>query len=114
MLVDVSVWHYLTEMCCGSEAGSYWRLKDSCITQLEDQESSRTCNESKEEEEENITELSEKGLSFSWTRSVEVQLLRRDVQRFRDGLVCKAHRLVYHSTLGWRVIKKKEKEELPG
>jgi len=25
------------------------------------------------------------------------------------GLVFKAHRLVYHSTLGWRVIKKKKK-----
>ena len=35
------------------------------------------------------------------------QLLRRNVQRFRGGLVFKAHRLVYHSTLGWRVIKKK-------
>ena len=30
------------------------------------------------------------------------------VKRFRGGLVFKAHRLVYHSTLGWRVIKKKK------
>jgi len=37
------------------------------------------------------------------------QLLSRNVKRFRGGLVCKAHRLVYHSTLGWRVIKKKKK-----
>ena len=29
---------------------------------------------------------------------------------FRGGLVFKAHRLVYHSTLGWRVIKKKKKK----
>jgi len=29
------------------------------------------------------------------------------VQRFRGGLVFQAHRLVYHSTLGWRVKKKK-------
>jgi len=29
------------------------------------------------------------------------------VQRFRGGLVFKAHRLLYHSTLGSRVIKKK-------
>ena len=29
--------------------------------------------------------------------------------RFRSGLVFKAHRPVYHSTLGWRVIKKKKK-----
>jgi len=28
------------------------------------------------------------------------------VKRFRGGLVFKAHRLVYHSTLGWRVIKR--------
>ena len=34
----------------GSEAGSYWRLIDSCITQLKAQGPSRTCNESKEEE----------------------------------------------------------------
>jgi len=38
-------------MCCGTEAGSYLRLIDSCITQLKDQGPSRTCNESKEEEE---------------------------------------------------------------
>ena len=30
------------------------------------------------------------------------------MQRFRDGLVFKAHRLVYHSTLGLRVIKIKK------
>jgi len=35
------------------------------------------------------------------------QLLRRNVKRFRGGLVFKAHRFVYHSTLGWRVTKKK-------
>ena len=38
-----------------------------------------------------------------------VQLLRRTVKRFRGGLVFKAHRLVYHSTLCLRVIKKKKK-----
>ena len=30
----------------------------------------------------------------------------------RDGLVFKAHRLVYHSTLGLRVIKKKKKKKI--
>ena len=40
-----------SEMCSGSEAGSYLRLVDSCITQLEAQGPSRTCNASKEEEE---------------------------------------------------------------
>ena len=39
---------------------------------------------------------------------MEVQLLHRNVQRFRGGLVFKAHRLVYHSTLGSRVIKRKK------
>ena len=43
---------HFTEMCCGTEAGSYLRLIDSCITQLKAQGPSRTCNESKEEEEE--------------------------------------------------------------
>ena len=38
-----------------TEAGSYFRLIDSCITQLKAQAPSRTCNESKEEEEEEDT-----------------------------------------------------------
>ena len=37
------------------------------------------------------------------------QLLHSNVQRFRGGLVFKAHRLLYHSTLGLRVVKKKKK-----
>ena len=37
--------------------------------------------------------------------------LYRNVQRFRGGLAFKGQRLVYHSTLGWRV-KKKEKQPL--
>ena len=32
----------------------------------------------------------------------------RNVKRFRGGLAFKAHRLVYHSTLGLSVIKKKK------
>jgi len=39
-------------MWSGSEAGSYLRLIDSCITQLKVQGPSRTCNESTEEEED--------------------------------------------------------------
>ena len=38
-------------------------------------------------------------------------LLRRIVRRFRGGLVFKTHRLLYHSTLGSRAIKKKKKRE---
>ena len=41
----------LTEMCSGSETGSYVRLIDSCITQLQEQGPSRTCNGSKEEKQ---------------------------------------------------------------
>ena len=37
-------------LCSGSEAGSYLRLVDSCITQRKAQEHSWTCNESNEEE----------------------------------------------------------------
>ena len=37
-----------------TEAGSYLRLIDSCITQLKAQGSSRTFNESEEEEEEDL------------------------------------------------------------
>jgi len=36
------------------------------------------------------------------------QLLSRNVERFRRGLVLKVHRLLYHSTLGSRVFKKKK------
>ena len=35
------------------------------------------------------------------------------MNRFRGGLVFKAHRLVYHSSLGLRVIKKKKKSSSP-
>ena len=41
-----------TELCSGFEAGSYVRLIDACMTQLKAQGPSRTCNESKDEEEE--------------------------------------------------------------
>ena len=47
---------------------------------------------------------------MEWVEALLVggQLLYRNVQRFRGGLVCKAHRPLYHSTLGLRVIKKKK------
>ena len=40
-------------------------------------------------------------------RQPEDSLDCKVVQRFRSGLIFKAHRLLYHSTLGLRVIKKK-------
>ena len=39
------------------------------------------------------------------------QLLSQNMERFRGGLVFKVHRLLYHSTLGLRVIKQKKKVE---
>jgi len=47
------------QMCSGSEAGSYLRLIDSCITQIKAQGPSRTCNESKEKEEASRKALAE-------------------------------------------------------
>ena len=41
----------------GSEAGSYLRLTDSCITQLKAQKTASTCNESKEEEQRGQLEI---------------------------------------------------------
>jgi hypothetical protein len=35
--------------------------------------------------------------------------MEEDAPLIEEGLVFKAHRRAYHSTLGWRVIKKKEK-----
>jgi len=45
------------------------------------------------------------------TTAVPQQKGGRNAKRFRGGLVFKAHRLVYHSTLGLRVIKKKKRRE---
>ena len=44
-------------------------------------------------------------------KSVQKRIdVQRNVQRFRDGLVFTVHRLLYHSTLGLGVIKKKKKD----
>ena len=49
--------------------------------------------------------------TFSLAHShTQAQLLRRNLER--EGLVCKAHRFVYHSALGSRVIKKKSTRTL--
>ena len=75
-----------------SEEGSYLRLIDSCITQRKAQGPSRTCNESKKKKKKPPS-------AAAWP----------PVKRFRGGLVFEAHRLVHHSTLGLRVIKKTKK-----
>ena len=38
-----------------------------------------------------------------------ISMVERDAQEKGKGLVLKAHRVLYHSTLGSRVIKKKRK-----
>ena len=48
------------------------------------------------------------GMEPALQLSVSEQPLYRNMQWFRGGLVCKAHGLLYHSTLGSRAIKKKE------
>jgi hypothetical protein len=47
---------------------------------------------------------------FGW----EENLLHRNEEQFRGGLVFKAHSWLYHSTLGSRVIKKKQRRREPG
>ena len=43
------------------------------------------------------------------TFSISEQLFRRIVKQLGGGLVCKAHRLLNHSTPGSRVTKKEKK-----
>ena len=49
------------------------------------------------------------GLWDLWTVTGGRASKVRNVKQFRGGLVFKAHRLLYHSTLGLRVITKKKK-----
>ena len=53
-------------------------------------------------------EVEARGSGLSGIRFRMISLLHRNVQRFRGGLVFKAHRRLYHSLLGLRVIKKKD------
>ena len=53
--------------------------------------------------------------SLSWRggEESEEQPPYRDVKQFQSGLVFKALRLLHHSTLGLRVIKKKRRNPDP-
>ena len=86
--------NYFAEMGSGSEAGSYFRLiyDVSLNSRLE----------SHKEEEEEVPCVG--GVEGS-------DVVRWMIAEFREGLVFEAHRLLYHSILGWRVIKKKKKSE---
>ena len=53
------------------------------------------------------THLSESSAEACRNNSQSKEKLFRNAQRFKEGLVFKAHRLCYHSTLGLRVMKKK-------
>ena len=81
-------------MCCGTEAGSYLRRIDSCITQLKAQGPSRTCNEKKEEKEE------ETSSERSWGAALELLFL---VATPPEPLVCESGPLgaVHVSLLKW-------------
>jgi hypothetical protein len=52
----------------------------------------------------------ERGTTRAWRQ--RRQLLGRNVKRFRGGLVFKAHRLLYPSTLHSRVIRRRRKGDL--
>ena len=56
-------------------------------------------------------------LVSAWVCSVQTiqeQLLGKNVERFRGGLISKAHAELNHSTLGSRVIKKEKEVETWG
>jgi len=55
---------------------------------------------------ESLLTLGNSGILHTWWAALK---RTRNVQRFRGGLVFKAHRLLYHSTLGLRILKKKKK-----
>ena len=46
--------------------------------------------------------------------SIKKEQILKNAQRFRGGLVFKAHRLSHHSTLGLRVINKEKKKNVQG
>ena len=103
--------NYSIEIGSSSEEGSYLRLTDACITQLKAPGDSRASNESKEEEGGDSTSRSKgytdrKEMCREEQFSIQEQLLSRNAEGFQAGLVSDAHRLLYHSTLGSRVIKK--------
>ena len=85
-------------MCSGSEAGSYlWRIDFVHHSTL----GLRVIS----------FDLDGDGIVSreDWTASIKVT---PNVERFRGGLVFKAHRLLYHSPLGLIVIKKKKKRRM--
>ena len=60
------------------------------------------------EQERGLSSKGRAGIRDPLQFSIQERILYRNVQRFSGGPVCKAHALVYHSTLGVIVIKKKK------
>ena len=56
-----------------------------------------------------ITSPSVSVLMFPNLFRISEQLISRNMERFRERLVFKAHRLLYHSTLGSKAIKQKKR-----
>jgi len=77
-----------------------------------ERESEREREKASERERERERER-ETGLGRQAIEGVRNRLEQNALLRFRDGLVFKAHRLLYHSTLGLRVIEKKKTPETP-
>ena len=76
------------DLGCGSEAGSYSRLTDLCITQLQAQRPSRSCNESDEKERDvSVTSMVEARVS-SWVlevhRKVDTRLHEKGNSKLQD------------------------------
>ena len=122
-------------MCCATEAGSYLRFINSCITQLKAQGPSRTCKGYREsrrcsrdtypesyitkytsirrkEEEEEETNLPARWSSAPGQHEAPSQFEKNYFTEMCSGSEAGSYlRLidfVYHSTLGLRVIKKKK------
>jgi len=87
------------ERITGDDAISFcWRASKTCATAIPHGCSRRYAR----------TDTSITAFRFGdW--NLRTQPLHRNVQRFRDGIVFKAYKLLYHSTLGLGVIKKKKR-----
>ena len=66
----------ITSMCSASEAGSYLRRIDSCIIEVKTQGPSRTCNESKEDEQNKKSYLTESVHKVVLQKSIFAQIRR--------------------------------------
>jgi len=80
--------NHFTEMCSGSEAGSFLRLIDSCITQLKAQGPSRTCNESKEEKSCLCSPVNAAGTENPMQGSLETQQEARPALQQTQTSIC--------------------------